>query len=584
MIENDCVSKQTNAIELICEQCGKKFIFRTYQQNNRIAGKLDYPHRCYTCFRIDRKHAELEQQNLANEKWEKEKAEEVKKYVEALKMWNVVNYQNVVPASSKVLYIIGNGFDLMHRVKSSYRDFSKTLGRNSGLRFALEQYLEDDDIWADFEDALAKLNISGMADESVVDMWLDTYDVYNPDGSAADYFLAIESAANPIQTIVNELPGRFRGWVERLSVGTSDRPLAQMFSDGKVLCFNYTEFVEGIYGVPEQNVCYIHGCRRKRKGCPKEALVLGHLPGASSASFDNFSANYHSRIKDSGRRVFVETAQDNVLRVIRECDDELTKNSRNIIQQHMSFFEGLGGIEEIIVIGHSYSKVDWDYFKEIVKHITDVNKIKWYFGCHSLRDLNTIEVLAGELKIPDSCISIFRTDIIKTTSDEAAEPKMKERGFKKRCVSPDGKWSVLTHNGHFEIFSQKDKRIDYEAEFPYYLDKIFFTDDSQFLVALFRGIEPGVCIFKYEKSQWIFVGELETIPNQCLINNRLKHVYVNGAEATFVYNNMVRVYSLESGDFLKKDRRKYDSSIRYEGIDVLNRFFKPLHMAGVKKK
>lgn len=46
--------------------------------------------------------------------------------------------------------------------------------------------------------------------------------------------------------------------------------------------------VEDLYGILEENVSYIHGYRRKRKGCPKEALILGHRPGDSDVSFDGF--------------------------------------------------------------------------------------------------------------------------------------------------------------------------------------------------------------------------------------------------------------------------------------------------------
>lgn len=96
--------------------------------------------------------------------------------------------------------------------------------------------------------------------------------------------MAVETAADSIITVAEELPQRFRKWVETLSIGTADRPLENMFQSGKVLCFNYTEFVETLYGIPKENVCYIHGCRRKKKYHPKERLVLGHLPGASDGT------------------------------------------------------------------------------------------------------------------------------------------------------------------------------------------------------------------------------------------------------------------------------------------------------------
>lgn len=70
-----------------------------------------------------------------------------------------------------------------------------------------------------------------------------------------------------------------------LFIGTHDRPLKSIFHDDKVLCFNYTEFVEELYGVSKSNVCYIHGCRRKKRGHQKEKLILGHKPGTSEDEY-----------------------------------------------------------------------------------------------------------------------------------------------------------------------------------------------------------------------------------------------------------------------------------------------------------
>lgn len=47
----------------------------------------------------------------------------------------------------------------MHGVKSSYRAFRDSLGRNSELCRELEFYLKAEDIWANFEDALGHINM-----------------------------------------------------------------------------------------------------------------------------------------------------------------------------------------------------------------------------------------------------------------------------------------------------------------------------------------------------------------------------------------------------------------------------------------
>lgn len=49
--------------------------------------------------------------------------------------------------SNTSLFIIGNGFDLIHGVPSSYYNFRDFIGRNSILRFILDTYIEQTDVW-----------------------------------------------------------------------------------------------------------------------------------------------------------------------------------------------------------------------------------------------------------------------------------------------------------------------------------------------------------------------------------------------------------------------------------------------------
>jgi hypothetical protein len=50
---------------------------------------------------------------------------------EMLKGYNVLSLSDIkLSDEDKVLYVIGNGFDLMHGAKSSYYNFGNTLGKN----------------------------------------------------------------------------------------------------------------------------------------------------------------------------------------------------------------------------------------------------------------------------------------------------------------------------------------------------------------------------------------------------------------------------------------------------------------------
>lgn len=119
--------------------------------------------------------------------------------------------------SDASLFIIGNGFDLMHGVKSSYYNFRDTIGRNDTLRITLENYIRQNDVWGDFESGLAYLDREMML--GTLDDWLDNFEVLDEDDddfSAADYFAAQEFATYQIDILNQDLPVRFRKWINTL--------------------------------------------------------------------------------------------------------------------------------------------------------------------------------------------------------------------------------------------------------------------------------------------------------------------------------------------------------------------------------
>lgn len=377
-----------------CLDCGSDY-FTKGEQDFYISKGLDMPKRCKSC--RDKKKARYKEEK-SKAAFEKALSTSPFKYIEKS------NLPKTDPDTT--LFIIGNGFDLMHGVKSNYYNFRDTLGKTNSLRFALETYLNVDDLWADFEDTLAHINKDAMY--GVVDMWLDDFDAYNPDAQAADFFAAVDTATGPSQTITQELPRRFRMWVESLDVpDMSYRPLDGVITNSKTLNFNYTEFIEELYGVDKEGVCYIHGCRRKEKYHPKEKLILGHIPGAG----DNDSVGDYRlpRYKSSYKRYMIDAAVETAARNLSWYDDETTKYSKNIIDSHRGFFDKLSNVKQIIVIGHSLSPVDWDYFKQIISVNQDHRDIDWYFSCHSPRNIESIKTFAGEMEINADRITLFIT-------------------------------------------------------------------------------------------------------------------------------------------------------------------------------
>ena len=563
----------SNADELICSRCGDRCIVRHNDEMPSLRAK--HPSMCYTCRRVERERREKEKEEQKNQLWQQRKAEEYEEYLRQLPQWNVVPIGSFQPKADQVLYIIGNGFDLMHCVPSSYYSFCDSLGKNSSLRFALESFWTPDDIWADFENALAKFNAEAMSSAFMIDNYLDLYDVYDGDSGAAEFYMAAEAAANPIVTVAEELPRRFRMWVNTLCVGTDDRPLQNLFRKGKVLCFNYTEFVESLYGIPEELVCYIHGCRRKKKNKPVEELILGHQPGASDSAL-NYEDDIPKRIKQPYKRYLIESAQETALQIISDHDDLLTKHSSQIIKQHHKFFEGLSGINEIVVIGHSLSQVDWDYFDAVCSGLKDKDTVHWHFGCHGLRDLQNIEKLIGHLKLSRSMVSIFRTDTIRVTPNMTPNTSQVSSVVKKspkvsKKYSDDQQWVAEYSGGKLKLINCRLHALDYETNILDTIRKVYFTPSGEQLLVIVHD-ESGVLLFGCEADHWRFVDELKGIPNQGIINRRLNRVVLKDYEITFVYNSRVRVYDLRDGSLIKNQAVRNAKMLTYDGLDVSSWF------------
>lgn len=545
-----------NTRELVCDNCGEIFIHRCKNKNSP-----SYCSYCYGAMRSAREQQiEAEKQRIEDEKWRRQSIIDKKRFEEQLLQTSTIPIEELRP-QGRTLYVIGNGFDLMHGVKSSYRAFRDFLGKNSDLRFKLESYLKTDDIWADFEDALGHIHMDMMANPDVVGDMLDATGFFKDDSGAAEYYMALEMAAEPMRFITKDLETRFRMWIEKLEIGTNDRPLKTLFQDDKVLCFNYTEFVETLYGVSESNICYIHGCRRKKKGYQKEKLILGHKPGASE---DEYALIRGLKRKKSYRSQVIDVAQKGVVRLLSEYDEAITKNSQSIISAHSSFFRSLTDATNVVVIGHSISPVDWDYFLEVAKNTPDAH---WYFGCHGIRDLENAQHLANMLEI---AFTVFRTDGISVTGIPEADHKTQvHKPVWKKIQSPDRKWNVQWMEKKIRIMGSESQtnRIMQDN-----IKRCVFSPAGDILFVIINGFDAGIPFFRLADETWEYIDEMEPIPNQNLLNRRLRYVYLNGEMISFVYNNRVREYSVETGALVQNLARRNAKSEYYEGTEISKLF------------
>ncbi len=381
-------------VKIVCVECGSEFVFTAGEQIYFEQNNLCFPKHCKACRKIKRDR----RTQIANEKWQAQEKIKIKTVLEQSNYNNFTKSELTFLNPRETLYIIGNGFDIMHGVPSRYNDFRDSMSKSNNLRWQLETYLKSDSLWSDFEEALAHIN--GSAILGTVDMSLDNFDAYNEDAQAADFFAAIDTTTSPATEIAQTLPIRFRKWVESLKP-TKELVWLDVFKSGaKYLNFNYTEFLETLYNIPSQAITYIHGCRKNKK----EDLVLGHAPDANE--FDDWAPSLPVPNYKSKRKAYmIESALEVASRTLIEYNEATTKDTHTIIKNHSSFFSNLTDIKNIVVIGHSLSVVDYPYFKEIINRNNNI--ANWFISWYSSRDSENIRAFVHNMNLCNFQISLI---------------------------------------------------------------------------------------------------------------------------------------------------------------------------------
>ncbi len=276
----------------------------------------------------------------------------------------------------KKLFIIGNGFDVAHKLQTKYSDFQNYLMENypeasdenlivpeSFMMPDGDERYNDDEVvgfllkiiteteatgeaWSDLENTLGRLDFDECFDDWSDDDQDDNewHEVYRNEDIAANVCGAVK--------MIKEY---FSDWIETIDIFDTERntkfyhlidPNNDLF-----LTFNYTATLEEVYEA--KNVYHIHG---KQGG----KLVFGH---------GNDMDNYDEHIN---RYIGSENS-------LSELQAALKKDTQTVINQRKSLFKEFGAVDEIYSYGFSFSDVDLVYIKEICSACPTEN-IVWFIN------------------------------------------------------------------------------------------------------------------------------------------------------------------------------------------------------------
>lgn len=266
----------------------------------------------------------------------------------------------------KALYVIGNGFDLHHGMKTAYQSFREFVKLKSpGVHRKVDRFLDVNEYWSDLEDALATLDLNDVVDDA--GQFLTSYgsDEWSDSGHH-DYQYELEET---IASLSTRLLALFEEWVRGVEVPSRAKVqsiMTRLDPDARYLSFNYTNTLEVIYGISPMHILHIHGCVTE----PDCKLILGHAWEPEEATpgwLDHDSEDMDVRVREGNE-------------ILKPYFLDTFKPSAKIIERHQAWFQELEDVSEVRVLGHSLSDVDRLYFVELCNNI-QIEKVVWQVSC-----------------------------------------------------------------------------------------------------------------------------------------------------------------------------------------------------------
>lgn len=298
------------------------------------------------------------------------------------------------------LLIIGNGFDRAHHLKTAYKYFRNYLfacatgneyvdgsmiekprlpdvhihtGKEILCDLRAEcEYLfwvlgnatkkEQDIEWCKFEELLGNLDHRKMLEENSCDELA---------------FMGIRDSLGTLENIFFE-------WIKTINIEqVSGKKFLETFinrDEDLFINFNYTETVESVYGVKEDNICYIHGKREmdpqlKEKykmtcfGTGNQKLVIGY-----------------DRKKWKPNRKFAQYRGTEMFSMLATLDMDLIKDTEEILWNSKVFLDKVREtkIQNVLSFGFSFSEVDRPQLKAICAALNgsdkNTKKMIWYLN------------------------------------------------------------------------------------------------------------------------------------------------------------------------------------------------------------
>jgi len=287
------------------------------------------------------------------------------------------------------LYIIGNGFDLFHRLPTSYSHFHNyVIGNNTELLNTLDWYFSFETgngyLWTNFEDDLRTFEASSFFDDN------DNVNLSGDNVGWSSAFGLQDELEEETTNLVSGIKQAFGDWIDSIDIELV-KPVITFQEDAFFLTFNYTLVLENVYKIDPGNILHIHGDTTYGA----DDLIFGHnIDFPEEPELDENG--------DSNRTMFTdaENASKIPLHAFRKpVEDTVLNNQRT--------FASLCNVREIFVLGHSLNEIDLPYLKEIIK--ASNNRV-WYVTYYNEKEKQHHLTTLLQLGVTSELINLIKMD------------------------------------------------------------------------------------------------------------------------------------------------------------------------------
>lgn len=317
----------------------------------------------------------------------------------------------------KDLYVIGNGFDIHHRIPSSYKNFRTWLEDNDpDMLSRMDEVLGlcTDEWWNEFETNLGEVSAVRFFTENVASE--NEPAIMSEDFRSGELDNARYEIEDRLGGLIADLKAEFQLWASQLPPGDDGEVVLVNSKEAFFLTFNYSLTLEKLYGIRPEIILHIHG-----SALDKDSIVVGHgrsysvirdeLDDPLPEPPDDVPAEEYERWF---QEVAAANADDYSTQQAKDAAASalysIHKDVAGIIAHNTAFFQSLKDVERIHIYGLSFADTDLPYLDAIFGSVNLSNvdvEISWF----SDKDKNRIEDFLSTVPQPKSVNLMRLSDI-----------------------------------------------------------------------------------------------------------------------------------------------------------------------------